>query len=51
MGGYSYKNLLDYILELEENPEYIGKIEEQFKCLLTDYFLKMKPVKNPLLSF
>ena len=51
MGEYSYKNLLDYILELEENPEYIGKIEEQFRTLISDYFFKDEAREKPIALF
>ena len=51
MGEYSYKNLLDYVLELEENPEYIGKIEEQFRVLMSDYFFKDEAREKPIALF
>ena len=51
MAGYSYKNLLDYVLELEENPEYNGKIEEQFRVLMSDYFFKDESREKPISLF
>ncbi|HPW52189.1 MAG TPA: hypothetical protein PKV85_07515, partial [Spirochaetota bacterium] len=51
MGEYSYKNLLDYVLELEENPEYIGKVEEQFRVLMSDYFFKDEAREKPIALF
>lgn len=51
MRTYTYKNLLDYILEMLENPDYNGKPAEQFRNLLSSYFFKDESKEKPIAAF
>jgi hypothetical protein len=51
MPEYTYRNLLDFLLEAEENPEYSGNSEELWRHLLADYFFRDEAREKPIAAF
>ncbi len=42
----SFNNLIDICIQMDENPEYTGNVQEIFKKILTDYFFKQETFEN-----
>lgn len=51
MADYTFRNLLDFLLEAEENPEYSGNREDLWRHLIADYFFRDEAREKPMAAF